>query len=130
MTSAATPYLLVFLGGGVGSALRLAMFHLCRLWLPPSFPFGTLVVNVAGSFAVGAVAGWLLTRSAGGTDPIALFLVTGLLGGFTTFSAFSLDALMLWQRGDQAACIAYVIASVLLSLGAAIAGIGAVRLLD
>jgi len=127
MTSAATPYLLVFLGGGLGSALRLALFHLCRLWLPPGFPYGTLVVNVVGSLAVGAAAGWLLNRSAGGVDPLALLLVTGVLGGFTTFSAFSLDALLLWQKGDHAACLAYVVGSVLLSLLAVVAGLSLVR---
>lgn len=121
-------YMLVFLGGGIGSALRLAVYHACRLWLPPSFPFGTLTVNLAGGLGAGLIAGWLMSRSAGAADPASLFLMTGLLGGFTTFSAFSLDAVLLWQRGQSAAAAVYVLASVLLSIAGAAAGISAARL--
>jgi CrcB protein len=124
------PILLVFLGGGLGSVLRLAVFHASRLWLPASFPFGTLIVNVSGGLAAGAIAAALVARSAGGVDSTSLFLLTGLLGGFTTFSAFSLDAVLLWQRGDTAAAGLYVAASVLLSIAAVAAGFAAVRALS
>jgi CrcB protein len=122
-----SPYVLVFVGGGLGSVLRFATYHLARLWLPPEFPWGTLAVNVLGGLAAGAVAGWILSRSVGGADPMSLFLMTGMLGGFTTFSAFSLDAVLLWQRGEPAAAILYVIASVLLAIGGVIAGLNSVR---
>ena len=121
------PYLLVFLGGGLGSVLRFATYHAARLWLPPNFPWGTLAVNVLGGVAAGAVAGWLLSRSVGGADSASLFLMTGLLGGFTTFSAFSLDAVLLWKGGEAAAAIAYVAASVLLAIGGVAAGMIGMR---
>ena len=100
---------LVFLGGGIGSLLRFGVYHLARLWLPPSFPFGTFAVNVLGGLVAGVVAGTMVQRSIGGSDPTSLFVMTGVLGGFTTFSAFSVDAVLLWQRGDQAAAAAFFI---------------------
>lgn len=121
------PYLLVFIGGGLGSVLRFATYHAARLWLPPGFPWGTLAVNVIGGLAAGGLAGWILARSVGGSDSTSLFLMTGLLGGFTTFSAFSLDAVQLWQRGETGAAIAYVAVSVLLAIGGVIAGMSAAR---
>jgi CrcB protein len=123
-------YFLVFLGGGIGSALRLGVYHLSRLWLPPELPWGTLIVNVLGGLAAGALSGWLLSRSAGGADPATIFLMTGLLGGFTTFSAFSLDAVLLWARGQAGLAIGYVLASVLLSVIGVIAGMSAARSLS
>jgi CrcB protein len=122
-------YLLVFVGGGIGSVLRFAVYHLARLWLPPEFPWGTLAVNALGGVAAGAVAGWILARSVGGSDPTSLFLMTGLLGGFTTFSAFSLDAVLLWQRGEPGLALLYVLASVLLAIAGVMAGLGGVRAL-
>ena len=109
--------------------LRFATYHAARLWLPPNFPWGTLAVNVLGGVAAGAVAGWFLSRSLGGADSTSLFLMTGLLGGFTTFSAFSVDAVLLWQRGEAGAAIAYIAASVLLAIGGVVAGMSAVRAL-
>lgn len=120
-------YILIFLGGGIGSVLRFAVYQLARLWLPPGFPWGTLAVNVLGGVAAGVLAGWLLARSAGGADSMSLFLMTGLLGGFTTFSAFSFDAVLLWQRGEATTALLYVIASVLLAIGGVVAGMSAVR---
>ena len=130
MSLAFKPILLVFLGGGIGSALRLLVLHAARLWLPPSFPYGTLTVNVVGGLAAGMIASVLVGRGGGGADPMSLFLITGVLGGFTTFSAFSLDAYLLWQRGDAAAALAYVLTSVLLSIAAVVAGFAAVRALS
>ena len=122
-------YLLVFVGGGIGSVLRFAVYHLARLWLPPDFPWGTLAVNALGGVAAGGVAGWVLARSVGGADSTSLFLMTGVLGGFTTFSAFSLDAVLLWQRGETGLAMLYVLASVLLAVVGVIAGMSAVRAL-
>ena len=120
-------YLLVFLGGGIGSALRLGTYHLARMWFPPQFPWGTFSVNVIGGLVAGMVSGWLISRSAGGAAPAALFLMTGVLGGFTTFSAFSVDAVLLFQRGSQGAAIFYVMASLILSIAAATLGLWLVR---
>jgi CrcB protein len=123
------PYILVFVGGGLGSVLRFAAYHAARLWLPPSFPWGTLAVNALGGLAAGLVAGWIVARSVGGADSASLFLMTGVLGGFTTFSAFSVDAVLLWQRGEAAAAALYVAASVLLAVGGVVAGMSGVRAL-
>jgi len=107
--------------------LRLLVYRVARLWLPPELPWGTFAVNVAGSLAAGAIAAVLVARGAVGENATSLFLITGLLGGFTTFSAFSLDALLLWQRGDGSAAAAYVAASVMLALAAAAAGFALAR---
>ena len=120
-------YLLVFLGGGLGSMLRFGTYRLARLWLPPEFPWGTFAVNVIGGFAAGLVTGWLASRSGGDPDKVALFLMTGVLGGFTTFSAFSVDAVMLFQKGQQVSALLYVLASVLLSIAGVVAGLMCVR---
>ena len=127
MSLALKPLVLVFLGGGLGSVLRLCVLHLSRLWLPPSFPFGTMIVNVAGGLIAGSIAAVLVGRNAGGADSASLFLLTGLLGGFTTFSAFSLDALQLWQRGEPGTAALYVGTSVTLSIAAAAAGFAVLR---
>lgn len=119
-------YLLVFLGGGVGAALRHAVNRAALATLGPSFPFGTLVVNIVGSLLIGMIAEWFLMRG-GGSQELKLFLTTGVLGGFTTFSAFSLDAAVMWQRGDYATLGAYIIGSVALSIGALFLGMFAVR---
>lgn len=119
-------FALVFLGGGLGSVLRLAVYRLASGWLPNAFPYGTLIVNVVGGFAIGVLAGWFAAREAM-PQAASLFVLTGLLGGFTTFSAFSLEAVMLWQRGAQSAAALYVLASVVLSLVATVAGLAAVR---
>src|SRR5688572_21856767 len=90
----------VFLGGGIGSALRYAVGRLALVWAGPNFPLGTLVVNIAGCAAMGGLAEWLAWRDTGIDPATKLFLTTGLLGGFTTFSAFALDVVGLWQRGE------------------------------
>jgi CrcB protein len=130
MSLALKPMVLVFLGGGIGSVLRLGVLHASRLWLPPGFPFGTLAVNLLGGLAAGAVGAALVGRGSGGVDALSLFLMTGVLGGFTTFSAFSLEAYLLWQRGDAGASAIYVAASVFLSIAAVVTGFAAVRALS
>jgi CrcB protein len=100
----------------------------CARLCGTAFPWGTLTVNVAGSLAMGALAGWLAARAdAGWSQPLRLFLMTGILGGFTTFSAFSLDAALLWERGDMLAGAAYVVGSVMLSLAAVAIGLMGIR---
>jgi CrcB protein len=114
---------LVFVGGGLGAAAR-HLFNLgaARLF-GIGFPWGTLGVNVLGGLAMGLLTAWLVTRTEGTSDHLRLFLATGLLGGFTTFSAFSLDAVALWERGDTGAAAAYLAASVILSISALAAGL-------
>ena len=117
-------YLVVFVGAGIGGTLRYAVNSVCARYCGPSFPWGTLTVNIAGSFLMGALAGWLAFKAGEGwSHPLRLFLATGILGGFTTFSAFSLDAVALWERGDLGPAMAYVAASIVLSIGGLAAGL-------
>lgn len=117
--------LLVMLGGGIGAGAR----HLVNIAAPrllgTDFPWHTVIVNVVGSLAMGLLAGWL-ARRAGDTSGLRLFLATGILGGFTTFSAFSLDFVTLWERGALPA-LTYAAASVVVSLAAIFAGLWLVR---
>jgi CrcB protein len=123
-------FLLVFLGAGIGGALRHAVNLGCARACGTAFPWGTLAVNVAGSFVMGVLAGWLAFKAGEGwSQPVRLFLATGILGGFTTFSAFSLDAVLIWERGEAGVAAAYVAASVLLALGGLVAGLALVRTL-
>ncbi len=108
----------IFVGGGLGALLRFGVGKWTLAWFGPGFPVGTLAVNVVGSLAIGLAVGAL----EGVGQPAKLFFITGLLGGFTTFSAFSLDAITLWQRGQSAQAALYVGLSVVLSLAAAFAG--------
>lgn len=112
--------ILVALGGAVGAVLRYGV----GLWV--LFPFGTLAVNIVGAFLIGIAFVLLVER---GLDRWALFAVMGLLGGFTTFSAFSLDVFKLVEAGRMAMAGGYVVASVLLSLIAVFAAIGLMRAL-
>jgi fluoride exporter len=123
-------YLLVFVGAGLGGALRHAVNLGAERAFGAAFPWSTLAVNVVGSFAMGLLAGWLALRMGEGwTQPVRLFAATGLLGGFTTFSAFSLDAVLLWERGAAGAAVAYGLASVALSIGGLLAGLLIMRVL-
>jgi len=110
-----TNLLHVVLGGGIGAGLRyLTNVGALRLF-GPGFPVATLVVNVLGSFLMGLLVELLAQR---GGQRLAPFLMTGVLGGFTTFSAFSLDTMTLWQRGETVLALVYVAVSVILSLAA------------
>lgn len=121
-------YLIVFLGGGIGAALRHGVNRAALAMLGAGFPFGTFMVNVTGSYLMGAIAALFLANGAG-EHPVRLFLATGVLGGFTTFSAFSLDAGVMLQRGEWAMLGAYVIGSVLCSIAALFLGIASSRAL-
>ncbi|MFN3575725.1 MAG: fluoride efflux transporter CrcB [Tabrizicola sp.] len=116
----------VALGGAIGASLRYLTNVGVMRWIGPGFPYATLIVNVIGSFLMGVIV-VVLSRK-GGTH-FAPFLMTGILGGFTTFSAFSLDALTLWERGDHVMAAAYVALSVVLSLAAIVAGLAMARAL-
>jgi CrcB protein len=121
-------YLIVFLGGGLGAALRHGVNLLAARFVGTGFPYGTLLINVAGSLAMGLIAEYFALK-AGLPQRWRLFLTTGILGGFTTFSAFSLEAALLYERGQLAGAAVYVVASVVLTIGALFAGLAIVRML-
>jgi fluoride exporter len=118
---------LVALGGALGAGGR----HLCNMAALRMFgsglPVSTIAVNVVGSFLMGVLAGWFAFKASGGGEGLRLFLATGILGGFTTFSAFSLDAVVLWERGAVGAAFLYVLGSVILSILGLVAGLALVR---
>ncbi|WP_232631485.1 fluoride efflux transporter CrcB [Methylobacterium sp. Leaf118] len=116
--------LLVFLGAGLGGVLRHGV-NLVALRLGSAFPWGTLGINVAGSVLMGIVTGWMALR--GGTPQARLFLATGVLGGFTTFSTFSLETVTLIERGEGGAALAYVLASLLAGIGGLVLALLALR---
>ncbi len=110
-------YLAVAIGGAVGSVARFWMTGAMTAVTGPRFPWGTLLINVIGSFIIGLVAGFTLTPTRMGVHPdIRIFLMTGICGGFTTFSAFSLQTLELLQTGDIAPAIGYALGSVIACL--------------
>jgi CrcB protein len=119
-------FLIVFLGGGIGAALRHGVNILFARWFGASFPWGTLFENVGGSLAMGLLAAYFAFK-AGGTQHWRLFLTTGALGGYTTFSTFSLDVALLYERGETALAALYVLASVALAIGGLFAGLALVR---
>jgi len=121
-------YLIVFLGAGIGGALRHGVNLTAARLLGTSFPYGTLTVNVVGSLAMALIAEFFALRS-GMSQEWRLFLTTGILGGFTTFSSFSLDAMTLWERGETLSAALYVLASLVLSFGAFLFGLWIVRTL-
>lgn len=112
------PFLQVALGGAIGATARYATYRMLAVH-GPGFPVATVVVNVVGSFVMGLLAVLMAQRIGNDYAPL---LLTGVLGGFTTFSAFSLDALTLWERGQTGGAAIYVVTSVLLSLLAVVAG--------
>ena len=127
---------LVFVGGGLGAVARYGLVRGSEAVLGSSFPYGVLLANILGSLAMGLVVGWLLARGSAlapfmmlaGQDAARLALTTGLLGGFTTFSAFSLDAVRLWEAGAPGAAIVYVFLSVVLAISALVVGLLVARM--
>ena len=119
-------YLIVFLGGGVGAALRHGINLASARALGTAFPYGTLIINITGSLVMGLIAGYFALKG-DASQHWRLFLTTGILGGYTTFSAFSLDAALLYERGEVGMAALYVIASVALSIVGLFAGLALVR---
>ncbi|MGA8321720.1 MAG: fluoride efflux transporter CrcB [Xanthobacteraceae bacterium] len=121
-------FLIVFFGGGLGAALRHGVNLVAARALGTEFPYGTLIINVLGSLAMGLIAEYFALKI-GLPQRWRLFLTTGILGGFTTFSAFSLEAALLYERGQQMGAAIYVVASVVLAIGALFAGMAIIRML-
>ena len=119
-------YLIVFLGAGFGGALRHGVNVGAARLFGYGFPFGTLIVNVVGSFMMGALAGYFAFRP-GINQHMRLFLTTGVLGGFTTFSAFSLDAALLIERHSYGLAAGYVVGTVAASLSGLFFGLALFR---
>ena len=121
--------LAVAAGGALGAVGRLLVGSWATATLGTGFPWGTMIVNIAGGFLMGLAAVLLMERAPGAWGRLAPFVITGVLGGFTTFSAFSLDALFLIERGEAARAALYVGGSVALSIGALWAGLTVARAL-
>jgi fluoride exporter len=119
-------FLLVGLGGAIGSMLRYGTGLLSIKFLGVHFPWGTLTVNILGSFCIG-MAFALLSLTESMSENIKLFTMVGILGGFTTFSAFSLDTILLFERGQYLSASLYMASSVILSILATLAGLMLIR---
>jgi CrcB protein len=119
-------YLIVFLGAGIGGALRHGVNVGSARMFGYGFPFGTLIVNVLGSFLMGLLAGYFAFRPGLGQHA-RLFLTTGILGGFTTFSAFSLDTALLVERHAYGLAAGYAVGSVAASVSALFLGLAVFR---
>ena len=114
-------YLVVFVGAGIGGTIRHAMNIWVGRLMGTHFPWHTLVINITGSLVMGLVVGWFIEHNEDGH--LRLFLATGILGGYTTFSAFSLDAVLLWQRHDHLLATLYVGGSVVGAVAGLVAGL-------
>lgn len=119
-------YLIVFLGGGIGAALRHGFNLAFARTIGTAFPYATLFENVTGSIAMGVLVALFAFRS-GIPQHWQLFLTTGILGGYTTFSTFSLDTALLYERSELGLAAAYVLLSVALSVAGLFAGLALVR---
>ena len=120
-------YAIVFFGAGLGGALRHGVNVTAARLFGTGFPVSTLFVNILGSLVMGLLAGYFAYKG-GVSQHWPLFLTTGILGGFTTFSAFSLDTALLYERGQFGIAAAYVLASVVISVAALFAGLALARI--
>jgi CrcB protein len=119
---------LVMAGGAIGAALRYQLGRAALRLAGPGYPWGTLAANVIGGFVMGLLAGWLVARyQGGGGEQIRLFVAVGILGGFTTFSAFSLETMLMIERGDTLGALGYILISVIASVGALALGLVMMR---
>ncbi len=119
-------YVLVFIGGGLGTTLRHIVNLVCPRLLGTAFPYHTFIINITGSTIMGLIAGYLAFKG-DASQSWRLFLMTGILGGYTTFSAFSLDAALLYERGEIGLALFYVLGSVVLWIAGLFAGLALVR---
>lgn len=119
-------YLMVFIGGGIGAALRHSVNLGAARLFATSFPYGTLTVNIVGCLVMGLLTGYFAFKG-DVSQHWRLFMTTGILGGFTTFSAFSLDVALLYERGEIGLAATYILASVVVSLVAVFAGLALMR---
>lgn len=121
-----SPLLLVAIGGALGSVARYLVGVGAGRLFGPDFPWGTMIVNIVGSFVMGVFIELLGLKFNGSTD-LRLFVAVGILGGFTTLSSFSLDTITLFERGATLAAASYAVGSIVLSLAALVAGLQIVR---
>ncbi|MDI1296918.1 MAG: fluoride efflux transporter CrcB [bacterium] len=122
------PILLVMSGGAVGALLRYQLGRFAGQMLPgASWPWGTFAANLIGGFAMGLLAGWLARGSALSGEPIRLLLGVGVLGGFTTFSSFSLETMLMIQRGEIVTAMGYALFSVIGAVAALALGLSMMR---
>jgi fluoride exporter len=116
-------FFLVAAGGAIGAALRHGVGLLSLRHLPSTWPWATFTVNLLGGFAMGMLVGWLALKAEGAGQDLRLFLATGLLGGFTTFSAFSLETVNMFRTGETGKALAYIVLSVGCSVAALALGL-------
>lgn len=123
------PYVMAALGGAIGSVGRALMTDLVARWTGDRFPFGTMVVNVTGAVIMGLVAGYGETEPGRLilTQPARAFLMIGILGGYTTFSSFSLQTFLLMEQGNVTGAILNILLSVALCLGGVWVGFTLIR---
>jgi CrcB protein len=123
------PSLLVAAGGAVGAVARYQLGRAVTHWSGPdaAFPWGTLGANLIGSLAMGVLVGWLARHGSAGSENIRLLVGVGLLGGFTTFSAFSLEMMLLAERGSPGLAVLYAAISLLAGLAALYIGLVTMR---
>ena len=119
-------YLLVFFGGGLGATLRHVINVICPRIFGTTFPYHTFIINITGSTVMGLIAGYFAFRG-DASQSWRLFLMTGILGGYTTFSAYSLDAALLYERGEIGLAAFYVVGSVVFSILGLFAGLALMR---
>ena len=124
-----TNIFLVMGGGAVGAALRYQLGRLAGHLTPgATWPWGTFAANLIGGLAMGLLAGWLARHGSGGSEQLRLLLGVGLLGGFTTFSAFSLEMVLLIERGQYLFALLYAFLSIALGITGLMVGLGVMRM--
>jgi CrcB protein len=114
-----TTILVVALGGSIGAVLRYLIANVGQSWTASSFPFGTLIVNVLGCAAIGLITAMLISSQSQHREVLRLFLVVGVLGGFTTFSSFAFDSIELFEGNQGGQALLYILLTNILGIGAA-----------